>query len=55
MTFKITMAALIKAWPELAKKAGVEWPSLYWQLLDSVRAYLAVENDDARMHIADQA
>lgn len=55
MTSDVTIAALAKAWPSLAEAGGADWPTLYWQLLDCLRDYLAAADDEARARLADRA
>jgi hypothetical protein len=48
MTPNDVLATLLALWPRLPALAGPDWPRLYWQLVDLLRAYAAAGDEDAR-------
>jgi hypothetical protein len=41
-----------EVWPRLPDLAGVNWPAMYWQLVDLLRAFRRAEDDQQRAGVA---
>ena len=52
MSMPESVQAILVLWPELPHKAGQQWPRLYWQLLDLLRAFETAADDEARAAIS---
>ena len=52
MSPETTIAELLTLWPRLPGLAGAQWPTLYWQLVDLLRAFRRAANDEQRAGVA---
>ncbi len=47
-----SIQALLTLWPDLPQRLGDEWPRLYWQLLDLLRAFEGAADEEARAAVS---
>lgn len=52
MSLPASVQALLALWPDLSREAGAEWPRLYWQVLDLLRAFERAPDEEARAAVS---
>jgi hypothetical protein len=52
MSLPASIQALLVLWPDLPRITGVDWPRLFWRLLDLLRVFEQADDEEARAAVS---